>query len=167
MLEILQKGNPILNKKASEIKPDDISSTQIQDLIKEMKEILSKKNDGAALAAPQIGKSVRLFIIAENVFTEEESNMVFINPKIIEQSEEKEWMEEGCLSVKGIYGKVNRSTSCTIRAYDLQGEIFTQKGHGLISQIFQHEVDHLNGILFTEKAKDLFQVDDENQNKKL
>ena len=166
-MEILQKGNPILNKKASEIKPDDISSTQTQDLIKVMKEMLNKKNDGAALAAPQIGKSVRLFIISENVLDGEDINTVFINPKIIEQSEEKEWMEEGCLSVKGIYGKVNRSTSCTIRAYDERGEIFTQKGYGLISQIFQHEVDHLNGILFIEKAKDLFQVDDENQNKKL
>ncbi|OGD69155.1 peptide deformylase [Candidatus Campbellbacteria bacterium RIFCSPHIGHO2_12_FULL_35_10] len=161
MLEILQKGNPVLNQKAQEIKLVDISGAKIQNLIKNMKKTLRSKEDGAALAAPQIGESVRLFIISENIFDDSKAKTVFINPKIIDQSTEKEWLDEGCLSVKGIYGKVNRSVSCTIKAYDEKGKIFTQNGFGLISQIFQHEIDHLNGILFIEKAKDLENVETE------
>lgn len=158
-MDILQKGNPILSQKALDIKLGDISSEKIQNLIKEMKKTLSAREDGAALAAPQVGESVRLFIISDNLFDDDEVKTVFIDPKIIDCSEEKEWLEEGCLSVEGVFGKVERSTSCTVRAYDEKGKMFTQNGHGLISQIYQHEVDHLNGILFTEKAKDLEKIE--------
>ncbi len=166
MSKILQRGNPILNRKAIKIKSEEISSAKIRNLINELKKTLSQKKDGAALAAPQIGKSLRVFILADNIFENPETKTVFINPKIINFSKETEWMEEGCLSVKGVYGKVKRSTFCSIKAYDKDGKIFTQDGYGFISQIYQHEVDHLNGILFTEKAKDLITVDDSENIKK-
>ncbi len=85
---------------------------------------------------------------------------VFINPVIVKESKEKKWMEgEGCLSVRWIYGKVRRSTKVTLRAYNEKGQVVERGASGLLAHIFQHEVDHLNGVLFIDKAKDLEQVD--------
>ncbi len=85
---------------------------------------------------------------------------VFINPVIVKESKEKKWMDgEGCLSVRWIYGKVRRSTKVTLRAYNEKGQIVERGASGLLAHIFQHEVDHLNGVLFIDKAKDLEQVD--------
>lgn len=87
-------------------------------------------------------------------------DLVFINPILTKMSKEMKWMEgEGCLSVRWVYGKVRRSTKVTIRAYDEQGRVFERGAGGLLAHIFQHEVDHLNGVLFIDKAKDLEEVD--------
>lgn len=87
-------------------------------------------------------------------------DLVFINPILTKMSKEKKWMEgEGCLSVRWVYGKVQRSTKVTIRAYDEFGRAFERGAGGLLAHIFQHEVDHLNGILFVDKARDLEEVD--------
>lgn len=93
-------------------------------------------------------------------------DLVFINPVLVKESKEKKWMEgEGCLSVRWVYGKVRRSTKVTIRAFDENGKAFERGAGGLLAHIFQHEVDHLNGILFIDKAKDLEEVDPKEQNK--
>lgn len=85
--------------------------------------------------------------------------MVFINPVIVKESREKRWMEgEGCLSVRWIYGKVRRSTKVTLKAHNERGELVERGAGGLLAHIFQHEVDHLNGILFIDKAKDLEEI---------
>ena len=87
-------------------------------------------------------------------------DLVFINPTITKYSKEKKWMDgEGCLSMRWVYGKVQRSTKVTIRAYDEKGRVFERGAGGLLAHIFQHEVDHLNGILFIDKAKDLEEVE--------
>lgn len=96
-------------------------------------------------------------------------DLVFINPILVKESKEKRWMEgEGCLSVRWVYGKVRRSTKVTIRAFDEHGRAFERGAGGLLAHIFQHEVDHLNGVLFIDKAKDLEEVDpkEQNQNRK-
>jgi len=67
-------------------------------------------------------------------------------------------MSEGCLSVRPIYGKVRRATRATVEAYDENGKKFVKEGVGLLAHIFQHEIDHLDGILFTDKAKDMYEV---------
>ncbi len=169
MLKILQKGNEILEQKAEEVSSDDFQSAKIKNLINEMKNTLKKTEDGVALAAPQIGESLRIFIISPEAYridNEKEEpkkqDLIFINPEIIKCSKKKEWMDEGCLSVAGYFGKVERSTNCTISAYDEGGNKFTRGAGGILSQIFQHEIDHLDGILFTEKAKGL----KENKNEK-
>ena len=74
-------------------------------------------------------------------------------------------MPEGCLSVRWLYGEVKRSTNATIRAYDEDGKVFTRGGGGLLSQIFQHEIDHLDGIIFTDKAKNLVELKPEDLKK--
>ena len=167
MSHILQKDNPLLRERSFEIPIDQIKSARIQGLIKKMKEILAKEEDGVALAAPQIGESVRLFVVSgrllwfiENPKKEKEpkefpSDLIFINPKIIKLSKEKKWVDEGCLSVRYLYGKIKRSTKATITAYDEKGKKIQRGASGVLAQVFQHEVDHLNGKLFIDEAKDL------------
>ena len=81
--------------------------------------------------------------------------MVFINPKISKLSREKEWLPEGCLSVRWLYGNTLRSKKATVTAYDENGKKFTRGASGLLAQIFQHETDHLKGVLFIDKAKNI------------
>ena len=82
-------------------------------------------------------------------------NFVFINPKISKFSREKEWMPEGCLSVRPLYGKTFRSKKVMLTAYDEKGKKFVRGASGLLAQILQHETDHLNGILFIDNAKEI------------
>lgn len=164
MKKIIQKDNKVLRKIAKEIPVDEISSAKIQKLIQEMKSALSKENDGVALAGPQIAESFRIFIISPIAYQSvkdkyEKRRTVFINPKIIWKSNDNKKMEEGCLSVRPWYGKVKRSTRAKVEAYDESGQKFQMEGRGLIAQIFQHETDHLDGILFIDKAKDLIKID--------
>jgi len=78
--------------------------------------------------------------------------LVFINPKIVKKSSKKMERQEGCLSVRWIYGKTKRYVSVTVEAYDEDGKVFTYGASDLIAHIFQHEIDHLNGILYTDTA---------------
>jgi len=160
MKEILQIGKKILRKKALKVPVSDISSKKIGQIIKEMGEALSKEKDGVAIAAPQIGYSYRVFLVSDKAFGEKKDGKqekVFINPKIIKLSKKKELMDEGCLSVRWKYGKVKRSTKVTVEAYNQKGEKFQRGASGLLAQIFQHEVDHLGGILFIDKADSLIE----------
>ena len=178
MKKIVQKEDEILREIAQEVPVHDITSPKIKKIIEEMKVALASQEDGVAIAAPQIGYSLRIFVISSkflpgkiNSATGEEirrtSDMIFINPTIIKFSREKKEMEEGCLSVRYLYGKVMRSQKTTIAAYDETGKKFTMGASGLISQIFQHEVDHLNGILFIDKARFVEEVIPEHIEKKI
>ena len=132
-----------------------------------MSEALSAQKDGVALAAVQIGVPLRVFIVSGKLFDiagprpaglgpeSAYPDLVFINPEITNVSKEVSDEEEGCLSVIGKYGAVNRPTKTTVRAFDENGNIFERGGSGLLSKIFQHEMDHLNGILFIDKAENL------------
>ncbi len=163
MIKVLQKGDKILEQKAEEISLDEVESTNIKDIISNMKEVLNNAKDAVALAAPQVGQSLRLFLMSKKVFKNDKAeDLIFINPKITKMSKDKEWVEEGCLSVKDIYGKVERYKKTTIRAHDEKGKIFTFGASGLLAQVFQHEIDHLDGILFTTKAKDLKKEENKN-----
>ena len=175
MVEILQKENKILRETAKDVLIKDITSPKIKNIIKDMKQALKSQSDGVAIAAPQIGAPLRIFVVSGRIFDKnfdpeikgvdraQRSNpsspdMAFINPKIIKLSKKKENMPEGCLSVRWLYGEVKRSTNATVKAYDEHGKIFTRGGGGLLAQIFQHETDHLDGTLFIDKAKNLVEV---------
>ncbi|MDD5050759.1 MAG: peptide deformylase [Candidatus Pacebacteria bacterium] len=167
MKEIVQRDAPVLREKAKEVHLKDIKSLKIKKVIKDMKEALASQDDGVALAAPQIGVSLRVFIITEKIYDilypEEKGkkgkiNLVYINPKITKLSKEQKLLEEGCLSVRWLYGKKVRSTKATVSAYDEKGEKFERGGSGLIAQIFQHETDHLDGVLFIDNAEDLHEL---------
>lgn len=175
MVTIVQTGNKVLRKIAKEIPISDIKKPKIQKLLKEMSEALHSQNDGVAIAAPQIGSSLRIFLVSGRIFDEDfirgqgssdgslynkprQPDLVFINPILKKISKDKKLMSEGCLSVRPIYGKVRRATKATIEAYNENGEKFKKDGAGLLAHIFQHENDHLDGILFTDKAKDLQEI---------
>ena len=167
MKKIIQKENKVLRKISPEIPIKDIKTKRIQKLIQEMQESLANEKDGVALAGPQIAESLRIFIISPIAYQTvkekyENQHLVFINPKIIWKSNDSKKMDEGCLSVRPWYGKVKRSTRAKVQAYDENGELFEMEGRGLIAQIFQHEIDHLDGILFIDKAKDLITINLEN-----
>jgi peptide deformylase len=118
-----------------------------------MKEALNAEEDGVAIAAPQINHSLRIFVVAKRASKLLTEDTAFINPVIIRIGKKKEELSEGCLSVRWKYGLVKRATSATVRAYNIDGNEFVMSGRGLLAQIFQHEIDHLNGILFIDKAK--------------
>ena len=167
MTEIIQTGDPVLREKAREVETDEIGSDEIGEIIERMKDALHNSKNGVALAAPQIGESVRIFIVSGHVFAGEEEDtnthpdMVFINPVIVRMSKDIEELEEGCLSVDGKYGKMDRAVRTRVQALDEHGKKFEYGGSGLLAQIFQHETDHLNGILFTDTARDVKDVDEQ------
>ncbi len=167
MSTIVQKGNPVLKKVAAEVPLETITGKEIQDLLSKMKVALDAEHDGVGLAAPQIGVSLRVFIVSEKAYrvTTIDKRLVFINPVLKKLSKEKKILQEGCLSVRPWYGETERSVKATVEAYDETGKKFTKGGSGLLAQIFQHEVDHLNGILFDDHAKNLLQLDEEGQRK--
>lgn len=159
-LEIVTKGHKSLITPTVEMTKEEILSFQTQSLARDMHDTLAESKNGVALAAPQVAASKRLFIISPIVFEMEENldkeiQTVLINPKIIWASKDKKKMEEGCLSIPGVTGFVKRSTRVKIEAQDMDGNIFSLEGKGLLAQIFQHEIDHLDGILFDTKATDL------------
>jgi len=160
MLKILQAPHPILFQKTKEVKKID---KKIKKLIKEMKETLLAQTDpqGVGLAANQVGFNLSLFIMKPN---KKSPISVFINPKILKVEEEKKEKSkekskktiklEGCLSVPKIWGKVKRAEKVLLE-YQTDEESFKKKQawfSGFEAVIIQHEVDHLNGILFTQRA---------------
>lgn len=162
MKKIVQQDDTVLRKIALPIAVLSITKEPVQTMLKEMFESLASQKDGVALAAPQIGYSKRVFIISPNLLESDPSiPLVYINPEILKQSKDKKNMEEGCLSCRWWYGKTKRSSRATVHAFDENGREFTFEGKGLISQIFQHEIDHLNGILFIDHAQKLKETEPE------
>lgn len=166
MIKIVQDGHKALRAIAKEIPVAEIQSAKIKKIIADMKEALASQSDGVAIAAPQIAETLRIFVVSGKVFDEDfirgkdlnvkvHEDLTFINPIISKISKDKKLLPEGCLSVRPLYGKVRRSTRATVEAYGEDGKKFKMDGSGLLAHIFQHETDHLDGILFIDKAKDV------------
>jgi len=145
MLKIVTIPDPILSKKTALVKNFDEG---LKKLTAEMIETC-KKAIGIGLAAPQIGKSIRLCII--NLEHLGIAPFALVNPKIVKKSWKKIEMEEGCLSIPGVFGIVKRPVKITVEAQNLEGEKNQFVADGLLSRVIQHEIDHLDGILFTSK----------------
>lgn len=171
MVKIVQNGDKVLREIAKDVEISDIKTPKIQKILQDMSLALDGESDGVAIAAPQIGVSLKMFIVSGIVFDldfisgksnardkDKFPNKVFINPKITKISKDRKLMDEGCLSVRPLFGKVRRSTRATVEAYDENGNKFKMEGSGLLAHIFQHEIDHFNGVLFIDKAKDIREV---------
>ena len=141
--EIIKKGDTLLTKKAHDVTRFD---QKLHNLIEDMRETL-RASAGVGLAAPQIG-ILRRFAVIE---TPEGEWFELINPEIVASDGTIEDVE-GCLSVPHTYGIVSRPETVTVRAQDRFGKVFEQKAEGYTARIFCHEIDHLNGILFTQKV---------------
>ena len=143
--KIVQVGDPVLRKKSFAV--TDFGQ-KTQELLDDMKDTV-KKAEGAGLAAPQVGVLRRIFVTdVDGVYRE------YINPEIIKQSG-KQTSGEGCLSVKGKYGVVERPYKITIKAQDRMGNLFTLTTEGFEAKAISHEYDHLDGILYIDKAESI------------
>src|SRR3989338_7612123 len=139
MINIVQYGNSVLRELAQTIPIKDIPSVKIQKIIKHLKEVLTTQKDGVAIAAPQIGEALRIFVVSDAVLKQADKeyrsigrDLVFINPKISKLSRKKHDVEEGCLSVRWKYGKVKRSIKATINSHNELGEIVERGASGLL-----------------------------------
>lgn len=163
ILPIVAYGNPVLKKKAQEIDPVD---NEVQELIDNMWETMYNAN-GVGLAAPQVGKSWRIFIIDPSPFAADESlseaekkelgslKQTFINPEILEQ-EGNEWnFEEGCLSIPDVREDVFRKPEILIAYQDRKGNEREERFTGVAARVIQHEYDHIEGVLFTDRISAL------------
>ncbi|MBI4120787.1 MAG: peptide deformylase [Parcubacteria group bacterium] len=165
MVAILQKENAKLREISKPVPLGDIGNKKITKTIKDMRDAMHKEDDAVAIAAPQIGVPLRIFVVSGKMFTEPEEredegrirahDKVFINPEVKKRSRKQQEIEEGCLSVRWKYGFVKRADKITVEAYDEKGVRFTRGASGLLAQIFQHEIDHLDGTLFIDKARDV------------
>ena len=147
---ILTKEQPLLYKKC---RPVTEFNPRLHQLLDDMAETMMQAN-GVGLAAPQVGVLRRAVLVLEtNVEEGEEEYLIeLINPEILESSGEQDG-PEGCLSVPGEYGLVKRPMQVKVRAQDRNGEYFEVEGTGLTARCFCHEIDHLEGVVFTSKAE--------------
>lgn len=161
-MKIIEFGDPILRQEAKKLTIKEIKSANTQKLIKEMREFLLPKKMGVGLAAPQLGKDLSLAIICirpvKNREDVEEFDLVIINPKIIKIFGRKSQEWEGCISggalKSGLFAKVPRYKKIELEYRDEKGRKHQDIFEDLQAHVIQHEVDHLNGILFVDKVKD-------------
>jgi len=145
ILPIKTFPDPILKQKTKKIEESEIKNPEMKELVLDMFDTL-KANNGLGLAATQIGKSLKLCVLKFDG-----KSFVLFNPKIKSKSWMKEIAEEGCLSFPGIFIPVKRSKKVKVEALDKNGEKIFLKAEGLFARALQHEIDHLEGILFIEK----------------
>lgn len=136
-----------LRKRSVEIAATEISA--LQQLAEDMM-VTMEADQGIGLAAPQIGKNIRLIIVSTK-----DGPAAMINPVITKKSLRQEWGEEGCLSIPGTFGEVKRYRHVNCTFLDLNGQTKVAEADGLLARVIQHEIDHLDGILFIDKAKHL------------
>jgi len=157
--EIVALPQTILRHKAhkvSDFGPD--FQTLVEDMVETM-----RVAPGVGLAAPQIGESTRLIVVEYGDEENEElppKLYVIANPEITRSSEDTLVGTEGCLSIPGIQGDVERHVAVTVRGLNRQGRLMTVKAKGWLARIFQHEIDHLDGILFVDRAEKLWQAEE-------
>ncbi|HET7813847.1 MAG TPA: peptide deformylase [Candidatus Baltobacteraceae bacterium] len=153
--EIVTDGHPTLRKVAKRVDPKEINDPLFQQLIDDMF-VTMYEAPGVGLAAPQVNISKRMFVmdVGEDEEHPEGGQYVVINPKIVLTEDEVE-MTEGCLSVPGYVGEITRYNHVAVTGLDRNGQRIRLEGTGLFAQALQHEIDHLNGVLYVDKAKNV------------
>ncbi|MDI9497916.1 MAG: peptide deformylase [Bacillota bacterium] len=144
--QIITEGDPVLRKTAREVKEIDARTEQI---ITDLTDTLASSGNGIGLAAPQVGVLRRIFVIDMQDGT---GTRVFINPRIVE-TEGSQCGTEGCLSLPGLWGEVERPARLVVEALDRGGESFRLEADGLLAVCVAHENDHLDGVLFRDRAE--------------
>jgi peptide deformylase len=163
ILPIVPYGDPVLREETVDIE----ENSQISELVSNLYETMYHAN-GVGLAAPQIGKAIRLFVLDTEPFSELEEvtdpkeveelanfKKTFINPIIVEEKGKKWAFEEGCLSIPGINADVSRPDTIVIEYYNEKWELVEEEYNGLIARVIQHEYDHIEGVLFTDLVSPL------------
>jgi len=151
--EIIQVGNPVLRDRSIKVMRFDKTLTElVDDMIETMQD-----SNGVGLAAPQIGVLSRVIVVEmpdDEQYPHPGERFVLCNPKIVKASRETEIGEEGCLSVRGYVGQVERAVEVVISGQDIKGKKVRIKAHDFLARAFQHEIDHLNGVLYVDIAEE-------------
>lgn len=151
VLKILVYPNPILRKKSVSVEKID---KEIERLLDDMAETMYAA-PGVGLAAPQVGTNLRVIVVDVSSKDENSPGLIeLINPEII-LSEGEEWGEEGCLSIPGFVSEVKRKAKVSVRGLNRKGETVEIEGEGLLARALQHEIDHIDGILFIDRLSRL------------
>ena len=140
MLPVITLGDPRLRERSA---PADLES--VRDLVRSMFKTMYGQ-EGIGLAAVQVGRPLRVFVTK----VADDRERVYVNPEIVATSIEEETAEEGCLSIPGIHADVSRSARVSVQATGLNGRTFRLNASGLLARAIQHEIDHLNGVLFID-----------------
>ncbi|HEY5257944.1 MAG TPA: peptide deformylase [Candidatus Baltobacteraceae bacterium] len=151
--EIVVDGHPTLRKVAKKVHAQELRDPLMQQLIDDMFETMYDA-PGIGLAAPQVNVSKRIFTIDLHDDDPTHGPFVVVNPKF-ERTEGEEWRRDGCLSVPGYVGESPRFTHVAVTGWDRFGEKIRLEGDGLFAHCLQHEIDHLNGVLYLDKARNL------------
>ncbi|TAN57492.1 peptide deformylase [Patescibacteria group bacterium] len=141
---VIQEPAPVLRRKSEKF--EKIGSREAKKLVFKMLETMKEKR-GVGIAAPQINEGVQAIIVDTA-----DGPLALYNPKLLKTSKKKESGEEGCLSVAGVYGIVPRFTSVEVEAQNEKAEIVRIKAEGFFARVLQHEIDHINGVLFIDRA---------------
>lgn len=162
ILDIVQLGDPVLRRKAHKISQID---RDIRFLAQDMVETLHDSGNGVGLAAPQVGESVRLIVVEypedDSVEDSPLKTYIVINPEIIWRSEEKVTDYEGCLSIPGYVGKVERNLAIKVKGLNTYGRPIRISAEGFLARIFQHEIDHLDGVCYVDRATEIHEQGEE------
>ena len=165
MAKLVPENHPALHQIAEEITAEEFTNGFVAKLVKDLRAALKTYNvegfTAVAIAAPQIGVSKRLFLI-EDQSDDRDSlpSLVAANPILTKLSKKTHVVGEGCLSVPDYYGEVRRHKNVTMRATDETGQEYERGAGGLLAQIMQHEIDHLDGILFIDRAERVWHKDE-------
>lgn len=149
LLQVARMGNPVLRKVAVPVEPAEIPTPAFQTFCDDLYETMLEE-DGLGLAAPQVHRSQRVVVFQ---LAEEEEPMFLINPKITPISEARVFGYEGCLSVPELRGRVERWVDIRVDALDREGKWFAFEAHGWAARVVQHECDHLDGVLYVDRAQ--------------
>jgi len=162
ILPIVHIPDPVLKRRAHKV---SAVTKEVKQLIDDMVETM-REAPGVGLAAPQVGVSLRIAVIEIGDEEDEEAPKklyVLINPEVVDASEEMVLGVEGCLSVPRVMGEVNRHERLVVRSLNRQGKPVKFKPEGWLARIFQHEIDHLNGVIFTERAERAWMMSEEEE----
>ena len=157
--EIVEIGHPVLRERARELTPDELRSDEVQRLIDDMIETM-RAAEGAGLAANQVGETARVAVVEVRPgnprypYKPPVPLTVIVNPVIEPLDDELEWINEGCLSVPNLRGEVPRHVNVRVRYLDRDGVEHDEVRRGLTAGTFQHELDHLDGVLFVDRVAD-------------
>ena len=145
-LQIITLPNPLLKEKSEDI---EVFDQNLKSIIRNMYDTLYSSGNGIGLAAPQVGIMKRIVVI--DIKEKDKSNPItFINPKIIKRSKETFINEEGCLSIPDFFANIERYKEVEVEWFNVDGDLKSEKYNGLMSICIQHEIDHLNGVLFID-----------------
>ncbi len=151
-MNVVTIPDPILRKKVSQVTTQELQNGSLTETLLDMRKTMHE-NGGVGIAANQVNLDKAIFVIDEKLATEEGCPDVFINPEITDYSNDTDEMEEGCLSIPGERFQIKRSKKIKIKALDAQGNKFKLTAKGYLARVLQHETDHLNGILITDRAR--------------